>query len=307
MPDSQSHSSNVSHWLGAMRLKTLPLALVSIITGSTLAAFSGQFTISISVMALLTATLLQILSNLANDYGDAIKGTDNDNRIGPTRAIQSGAISAKQMKVAMIVTVVLSLVSGISLIAIALNTFTDAIVFFGLGVLAIISAIAYTVGNKPYGYIGLGDVSVLIFFGLLGVGGTYYLHHPEFVWTIGLPSLASGLLSVAVLNVNNMRDIENDKECGKYTVPVRIGLPKAKKYHLSLLLTAWLCFSGFLYHFTNLPSTMVFAVCSAIPLTLHIRGINAASSSKEMAPKMGGVVKCAIFCNILFCLTLYFS
>ncbi len=176
-------------WLDAARPKTLPLALVSILTGSSLAFANDQFSLSIALLAFLTATLLQILSNLANDYGDAVKGTDNENRLGPMRAMQSGAVTAKTMKQAIILNIVFTVIAGLILIFHALTSIESILSFIALGVLAIVAAIAYTVGNKPYGYIGLGDLSVFIFFGLLGVSGTYFLHTGHVEPSLFLPAL----------------------------------------------------------------------------------------------------------------------
>lgn len=178
-------------WLEAARPKTLPLALVSILTGSVLAYSAGHFSLTIAIMAFATATLLQILSNLANDYGDAVKGTDNENRLGPQRAMQTGAVSAKQMKQAIIFNIVLTAISGLVLVFYALSSPESIITFIGLGILAIIAAIAYTMGSKPYGYVGLGDISVFLFFGLLGVSGTYFLHTGHVDTTLFLPALAA--------------------------------------------------------------------------------------------------------------------
>lgn len=178
-------------WLEAARPKTLPLALVSILTGSVLAYSAGHFSLTIAIMAFVTATLLQILSNLANDYGDAVQGTDNDKRLGPLRAMQSGAVSAKQMKQAIIFNIVLTAISGLVLVFYSLSSLESIVTFIGLGILAILAAIAYTMGSKPYGYVGLGDISVFLFFGLLGVSGTYFLHTGHVDTTLFLPALAA--------------------------------------------------------------------------------------------------------------------
>ncbi|MDF5223169.1 1,4-dihydroxy-2-naphthoate polyprenyltransferase, partial [Vibrio parahaemolyticus] len=233
-------------WLEAARPKTLPLALVSILTGSVLAYSAGHFSLTIAIMAFVTATLLQILSNLANDYGDSVQGTDNDKRLGPLRAMQSGAVSAKQMKQAIIFNIALTAISGLVLVFYSLSSLESIVTFIGLGILAILAAIAYTMGSKPYGYVGLGDISVFLFFGLLGVSGTYFLHTGHVDTTLFLPALGCGLLAVAVLNINNMRDIENDRECGKRTVAVRLGQRKAKQYHFVLLGGAILAFAAYL-------------------------------------------------------------
>ncbi len=287
-------------WLDAARPKTLPLALVSIFSGSALAFSYGHFSLPVALLALLTATLLQILSNLANDYGDAVKGTDNENRVGPMRAIQSGAVSLDDMKKAIIINMVLTMGTGLMLVLYALDSLQSILAFIGLGVLAIAAAIAYTVGNKPYGYLGLGDLSVFIFFGLLGVSGTYFLHTGTLDWSLFLPSVGCGLLAVAVLNVNNMRDIENDAECGKRTVPVRLGQVNAKKYHFMLLAGAFISFATYLVMqdkplWISLPFLL-----SLIFVTKHGRELWQAKKPVQIAPMLPVVVKCSMITNLLF-------
>jgi 1,4-dihydroxy-2-naphthoate octaprenyltransferase len=230
---------NVNAWLQAFRLRTLPLALASIAMGSFMAAAAGTFRWSIFLLCTTTTIFLQILSNLANDYGDSIHGADSADRKGPLRAVQSGTISAAQMRGAIILFVCLCLASGISLLLLSFGLNWNALIFFfGLGVLCIVAAIAYTVGKRPYGYIGLGDLSVLIFFGFVGVMGSFYLfsHHIT-TWQV-LPALSCGLFSIAVLNVNNIRDIESDRKAGKFSIPVRIGRVRAVRYHWSILIIA---------------------------------------------------------------------
>lgn len=287
-------------WFDAARPKTLPLALVSIFTGSVLAYSVGQFSWIVSVLAFVTATLLQILSNLANDYGDAVKGTDNESRLGPMRAIQSGVVSLKDMKQAIWINIVFTVISGLTLILIALDSVESILAFMGLGVLAMLAAIAYTMGNKPYGYVGLGDLSVFIFFGLLGVFGTFFLHTGTISFDLLLPSVGCGLLAVAVLNVNNMRDIENDLVCGKKTVAVRLGQSWAKRYHFTLLAGAVIAFGSYLcvqsgFNWVNLP----FAI-SIIVVTKHALAVKAATQPVHIAPMLPAIVKCSVLTNLLF-------
>lgn len=287
-------------WVDAARPKTLPLALVSILTGSVLAFSVGSWSWPVTVLALLTATLLQILSNLANDYGDALKGTDNEQRLGPMRAIQSGAVSLADMKQAMIINVLLTIVSGLALVFYALDSARSIAAFLALGVLAILAAIAYTVGNKPYGYVGLGDVSVFIFFGLLGVSGSYFLHTGQIEWRLLLPSLGCGLLAVSVLNINNMRDIENDALCGKRTVVVRLGQQRAKIYHLLLLVGALCAFASYLLLQDRSAWLSVPFLFSLIVLFEHGQAVYRASQPVQMAPLLPNAVKCALVTNVLF-------
>lgn len=222
-------------WLHAFRLRTLPLAISCIGMGSFLAAAEGFFRFDIFLLSVLTTIFLQILSNLANDYGDAVSGIDSEERKGPKRAVQSGAISKAQMRKAMILFVLLSLISGIALLLVSFGLNWSALLFFfGLGLLSIVAAIAYTVGKRPYGYVGLGDISVLLFFGIVGVGGSYYLFTQTINWMVLLPALSCGLFSIGVLNINNIRDIESDQKAGKYSIPVRIGKQNAAIYHVAI-------------------------------------------------------------------------
>ncbi|NRF27828.1 1,4-dihydroxy-2-naphthoate polyprenyltransferase [Vibrio coralliilyticus] len=287
-------------WLDAARPKTLPLALVSILTGSVLAYSTHQFSWMIAILAFLTATLLQILSNLANDYGDAVKGTDNDKRLGPMRAIQSGAVTQADMKQAIVINIVLTMLAGLALVFYALDSLQSILAFIGLGVLAIVAAIAYTVGNKPYGYVGLGDVSVFIFFGLLGVAGTFFLHTGIVAPLLVLPAIGCGLLAVAVLNINNMRDIENDEECGKRTVAVRLGKKNAKHYHTLLLAGAVVAFIVYLLLqpvpvWLSLPFLL-----SVLVIYKHGKAVWQAEQPAQIAPMMPVIVKCSLVTNLLF-------
>ena len=230
-------------WLKAARLRTLPLTLVCIGVGGSMAYHMNRFSSAVWWFSLLTAVLLQVLSNFANDYGDFVKGTDNADRVGPERALQSGVLRVKQMRVALFILSAASLISGIYLLRVAPGLSTDSqfLAFFGLGLLSILAAVTYTVGKNAYGYKGLGDVMVFLFFGLTGVAGSFYLHigtWPYFVW---LPAASVGFFSVGVLNMNNTRDIENDRASGKITIPVRIGLRGAKFYQAFLVLGGILC------------------------------------------------------------------
>ena len=229
-------ASKKQAWLHAIRLRTLPLALSSILMGSILAAYQGSFRFEVFILAAITTIFLQILSNLANDYGDSIHGADSQDREGPVRAVQSGVISLASMKKAMILFAFLSLVGGLSLLFISLNDWLLFFIFLGLGVLAIIAAVTYTSGSRPYGYAGLGDISVFIFFGLLGVSGTYFLHTLSLDWVNLFPAISLGLFSAAVLNINNIRDITSDSKAGKKSIPVRIGRDAAIAYNWSLIL-----------------------------------------------------------------------
>lgn len=241
-------------WIQAFRLRTLALALSSIAMGVFLATFFGGFKWQVSILAGVTTIFLQILSNLANDYGDAQKGTDSAHRIGPERAVQSGKISKSAMRFAITLFAGLSLISGIVLIYYGTRglDMRVGLLFVVLGISAIAAAILYTVGKKSYGYSGLGDLFVFIFFGLLAVLGTFFLNTQILRWDIWLPAASLGFLSTGVLNLNNLRDIENDQNSGKITVAVRLGITGAKKYHIFLIVSALL--AALLFNLMNLRS-----------------------------------------------------
>ena len=244
-------SEKFSAWISAFRFRTLPLALSSILLGSFIAAYQQKFDWSIALLAISTTLFLQILSNLANDYGDGIKGTDNLERIGPNRAIQSGAISIREMKNMIVVFILLSLVSGIALLAVAFpkDMLNSALFFLILGIVAIAAAIKYTVGKTAYGYHGMGDLFVFLFFGITGVVGTYYLHTLTLAWEVFLAGAAVGFLSAGVLNLNNMRDRISDSKAGKNTLVVKIGGRAAKAYHAFLIIGAILSTAAFILLF----------------------------------------------------------
>ena len=229
-------------WIAAFRLKTLPLALGAIILGSWVYDFSFDF--EIFLFASITAILLQILSNLANDYGDYIKGTDRHRK---DRQLAEGTISPRSMIVAIILFSLGSLLSGIYLLNLSFGDNWDLwIRFLLIGMLSIAAAISYTVGKRAYGYMGLGDVFVFIFFGLVGVLGTSYLFKQE-IWTsTWLLAIGYGCLCVGVLNVNNIRDLDKDVLTNKITIASKLGLQGSIIYQTLLIITTFLTFS--FYH-----------------------------------------------------------
>jgi 1,4-dihydroxy-2-naphthoate octaprenyltransferase len=228
-------------WIQAARLRTLPLAFSSIITGSLLARADGHFSWVILVLALLTTLLYQVLSNYANDYGDGIRGTDHQ-KVGEQRAVASGQISPHAMKKAVLTLSILAFWSGTLLSVLALQpiSWTLALIFVGLGLLAVLAAISYTIGKQAYAYLGLGDPFVFLFFGLLGVCGSYFIQAKTLDALIWLPAAAIGMLSAGVLNLNNMRDIPGDTQAGKQTIALRLGLKGARIYHSFLLLGSFI-------------------------------------------------------------------
>ncbi|PJG83608.1 1,4-dihydroxy-2-naphthoate polyprenyltransferase [Caviibacterium pharyngocola] len=293
------NKNSLKMWLETARPKTLPLAAASIVTGSALAYWRGGFSWQVALLCLLTTLLLQILSNFANDYGDHRKGSDTAERIGPLRGIQQGAISAAQLKTALFVLIGASLLSGALLIFVAYQSAVDFIAFLLLGIIAIVAAITYTVGEKPYGYMGLGDISVLIFFGLLGVCGTYYLQVHQLDLMIFLPALSAGLLATAVLNINNLRDIEQDKKAGKHTLAVRLGPTKGRFYHCALLFVGALCYVIFaLFAFTH---WLGFIFLLSYPFLLkHALFVYRSRDPLALRPMLAQMSMLALLTNLLF-------
>ncbi len=241
----------MKHWIEAARVRTLPLSVSGILVGSFYALSKPTenvltptqvFSWKIFGLLMLTTIGLQVLSNFANDYGDGVKGTDNDDRIGPKRALQSGVISPSAMKRAIVITAFLTFLSAIWLIyaAFGLQYLYYSLFFLALGIIAIASAIRYTVGKGAYGYKGYGDVFVFVFFGLVSTYGSYFMFSKVFDWSLLLPAVAIGFLSVGVLNLNNMRDEDSDRKAGKNTIVVKMGGEKARQYHYFLLITAML-------------------------------------------------------------------
>lgn len=304
---NDTHSLSLTQaWLESLRPKTLPLAFAAIVVGTVLAWWQGYFDPLVAALALITAGLLQILSNLANDYGDAIKGSDKPDRIGPLRGMQKGAISLGQMKRALLIVIVLSCISGLGLVSAATQTMADFVGFLALGGLSIIAAITYTVGKRPYGYQGLGDISVLTFFGWISVMGSWYLQAHTLIPAIFLPATACGLLATAVLNINNLRDIDSDRENGKHTLVVRLGPVNARRYHAGLLAGALLCFA--LFNLISLHGLWGWLFLLAAPLLFKQASyVLRERDPRAMPPMLERTVKGALLTNLLFVLGIILS
>ncbi|MGL2986863.1 1,4-dihydroxy-2-naphthoate polyprenyltransferase [Flavobacterium sp. RSSA_27] len=309
----------MKHWIQAARLRTLPLSVSGIIVGSMYALShptdyvltpTEVFNWSILGFALLTTLGLQVLSNFANDYGDGVKGTDNEDRIGPKRAIQSGVISAPAMKRAIIITSILTLLSAITLIYIAFGdtNFMYSLFYLVLGVLAIASAIRYTVGKSAYGYRGYGDIFVFVFFGLVSTLGVNFLYSKQLDFDLFLPAIGIGLLSVAVLNLNNMRDEASDKKAGKNTLVVKMGTEKAKKYHFFLISTAMVVFFIFAL-LNNFTFDQFLFLLAYIPLVKHLQTVKRNTNPKELDPELKKVALSTFLLSVLFslCMIYFFS
>ena len=284
-------------WLRAARLRTLPLSFSGILIGSSF-AFSSNFDFDIFSSCLLITVLFQIISNFANDLGDAVKGVDDETRIGPERAIQSGMITKAQMKNAIIILSVLALIVVLQLLFRIDLSRNELLIFSALGMMSIWAAIAYTIGKNPYGYRALGDLMVFLFFGLLAVVGTYYLYARSVVLEVVLIASAIGALAVAVLNLNNMRDREDDTLKNKKTMAVILGAVKAKKYHTAVLLISVLLFaagislSGYYWYFLGL--------VPLLRLVGHLKRVWQTENAREFDPELK-VIALSSFMTSLLC------
>lgn len=301
--------SNTKAWFEAARLRTLPLSVSGILVGSFYAYSQQKETYNWAILgfALLTTLGLQILSNFANDYGDGVKGTDNENRIGPKRAIQSGAITIKAMKQGIIITSILTLIAAILLIYLSFgkDNFGYSLFFFFLGLASIAAAIKYTVGNSAYGYRGLGDVFVFVFFGLVSVIGCYFLFVKHIDPLIVLPAITVGLLSVAVLNLNNMRDQASDAMSGKNTIVVKMGPQKAKIYHYSIIITALFLTLLFAILSGFKPLQYLFLI-TYVPFILHLKTVAKNTVPRDLDPELKKVALGTFFLSVLLCIVLQF-
>jgi 1,4-dihydroxy-2-naphthoate octaprenyltransferase len=296
--------NKIKPWIQAARLRTLPLSVSGIIVGSAYAYYQEFSDWRIVISALLTTLGLQVLSNYANDYGDGVKGTDA-NRIGEKRLVAAGLISAEQMKRAVIITTITTFMLALALIYIAFgkDNFIFSLIFILLGIGSIGAAIKYTVGKGAYGYSGFGDLFVFVFFGWVSVIGSNFLFTHFLDWKLFLPASSIGLLSVAVLNLNNMRDIENDTIAGKNTLVVKMGLHWAKKYQEACISIASILFVVFclLIKVTAIPVILI-----NIPLILHIGKIKKSEKYEDFDPELKKVALSTFALSVLFWLTLVF-
>ena len=306
----------MKHWIQAARLRTLPLSVSGIFVGSFYDFANQNKTISevlfwiIFSLSLSTTLGFQVLSNFANDYGDGVKGTDNEHRIGPMRAIQSGKISVESMKKAIIITSILTLISASLLIYFAFKktNFGYSLFFLLLGIVAIIAAVKYTVGNSAYGYKGFGDVFVFIFFGLVSTLGVSFLYSKHIDLQLILPACAIGLLSVGVLNLNNMRDEVSDRNSNKNTIVVKMGGRKAKIYHYLLIITAMLLMLVFaiIYNGTGFKVSQYVFLVAYFPLISHIRTVYYCPEPRALDPQLKKLAISTFLLSIILSVVMLF-
>lgn len=301
-------------WFQAIRLRTLPLSVSGIIVGSGMAKV--LFSLNnpdkdinfweIFFLALVTTIGFQILSNLSNDLGDSQKGTDNKNRVGPTRAIQSGLISQNEMKIAIYICAILSLISATGLIYFSSQNLTPELIFFYaiLAIVCVLAAITYTVGKNAYGYRGLGDLMVFLFFGMVSVMGVFSLYGNGFEWLVFFPAVTVGLWSTAVLNLNNLRDHVNDKKSSKNTTVVKLGFQRAKFYHAFLILGGFAVWLLVITTFTFLTFNFLLplALVPSLLLFPHLKRVILIENPKDLDPELKKVALITFSCAILFSL-----
>jgi 1,4-dihydroxy-2-naphthoate octaprenyltransferase len=295
-------------WIKAARPRTLPLALSGIIMGCGLSWFYGAIDPLVSVLAIVTATLIQVFSNFANDYGDSQRGTDNEFRLGPTRTVQSGEITQKEMETGMMTVGGLSLLIGTWLVYAGTWYHSKAAFFgfIGLGILSLIAAYFYTAGKKSYGYLGLGDFFVFLFFGLVPVAGVFYLNAGKLPASVFLPALTIGFFSTGVLNLNNTRDIENDRNSGKITIPVRIGAQNSRIYHTFLITGGWV--TAIIYTALHFQSYWQLIYLITLPLFMvDLVSVFRIQNNKALDPFLKKLALSTLAFTLLFCIGLVIS
>lgn len=296
--------NKIKVWISAARLRTLPLSLSGIIVGTAMGNLAGYSDTFIFAFCLLVTVGFQVTSNFANDYGDGIKGTDAEDRIGPQRALQSGKLTAKELKWGIALTSILSMILSIVLLeyVFGLEQLSYFSLFIVLGVLSIWAAIRYTVGKSAYGYQGFGDLFVFLFFGLLAVIGTKFLYAPSVEWYDLLPAFGVGFLCVGVLNLNNLRDIESDRRHGKNTLVVKLGFKNGKVYHLLLLVLSFLTFLS--YALLQFPEGFqFFFLLVFILIFVHLVKVMRAKEPKLLDPELKKLALSTFLLSLMFYFT----
>ena len=296
----------IKYWIQASRIETLPLSISGIIVGSFYAFYNYSFDKIIFVLSIITAISFQILSNFANDYGDGVLGTDN-NRIGPKRVIASGKLTLEELKKGIIVNVFISITFSYSLIKYSFkNDYLFIVIFLILSIFSILAAIKYTMGKSPYGYYGFGDIFVFIFFGLLSVFGSYFLQTNSIDYEVYILGSIIGFLCVGVLNLNNIRDIENDSKMNKKTIPTRIGFRYAKFYHYFLIIAPILLIFTFSTKF-KISNNLIFIIVGILPITFHLFKVIQAKSPIEFKPLLKQLAISTFFFSIFMSIFLIYE
>lgn len=296
-------------WISAARLRTLPLSISGILLGTALANQDGFNDVTILFLALATTIAFQITSNFANDYGDGVKGTDDETRIGPKRTLQSGLLTRAELKLGIIIVALISFVLTLILVyySFGVENLGYILLFLVLGIFSIWAALKYTMGDSPYGYQGLGDVFVFLFFGLLSVIGTKFLYSNQINLIDILPAIAIGFLCVGVLNLNNLRDVQSDKKHGKNTLVVKLGFENGKKYHYVLLSGSFICFLSYsLITFQSFHSFIY--LIFFIPVVIHFVKVVQTNEPRKLDPELKKLALSTFFMALAFYIAInYFS
>jgi len=275
----------------AARLRTLPAAVAPVFVGTALATHDGEFDIFALLAALLGALFIQVGTNLSNDYSDARRGADTEDRLGPVRVTAGGLVPPRQVLVATYVTFGLAVLCGIYLIVVA------GWVLIAIGAASILAGVLYTGGPRPYGYAGLGEVFVFLFFGVVAVAGSYYVQTQDVVWQAFAASVPVGLLCAAILVVNNVRDLETDRRAGKRTLAVRMGRARTRVMFAAMIAIAYLALAALvagLSWWTLLP---------LLTLPLALRLIETVRTRTD-GPSLNGALAQAGLLELVFCVLL---
>ena len=292
-------------WIQAARLRTLPLSISGIIVGSTLAFSIAGFNALLFALLLLTTILLQVLSNFANDVGDFQHGTDTAERVGPQRGLQTGGLTLKDMKCGVTAAAVIAFLTGVSMLYTAFGITANFWGFLAFGIITIIAALRYTMGSNPYGYRGLGDVMVLVFFGCATTIGSYYIITQQITWQILILGCGIGFLSMGVLNINNMRDAESDAKTGKRTIIVKLGVRFGQFYHLSLCVLGVAAFAIFILS-EKKPILLLWILLPSNLLIMHGIRIFTCKDIKTIDPELKKLSLSTLLMSILFSLGIIF-
>lgn len=284
---TEAGKSGLRAWILASRPKTLPAAVSPVVVGCAVAWSEGGFSPTVAVAAFAVALLLQIGANLANDVADFRRGADTEERLGPTRVTQSGLISSRDVAVATGLVLAAAIVPGLYLV------WRGGPAILALGLAAIVAAVAYTAGPKPFGYLGLGEVFVFVFFGPVAVVGTSYVMTGTVTALAAAASIPMGCLIAAILVVNNLRDIETDRAAGKRTLAVRIGIAATRREYASLLLVAYLIPP--IMWMTSIGSPWVLLSWVTAPVAVMLVRSVKSFSGRALNPVLAGTARLCLF------------
>jgi 1,4-dihydroxy-2-naphthoate octaprenyltransferase len=278
-------------WVMAARVRTLPAAIAPVLVGTSLAIHDDEFDAIAFACALLGALFIQVGTNLSNDYSDARRGADTEDRLGPVRVTAGGLVPPRQVLVATYVSFGLAVLCGIYLIAVA------GPVLLLIGAASILAGVLYTGGPRPYGYEGLGELFVFLFFGIVAVTGSYYVQVQELPWQAFALAVPVGLLAAAILVVNNVRDLETDRRAGKRTLAVRLGRERTRRLYVAMLAAAYLSLAGIALGL----SAWVLLPLLTVPLAVRLAGV---VRTRTDGPSLNGALAGTGALQLCFCVLL---